>query len=66
MLLSRRQRGWLIGLVLLAVMITFLVYPFVLIDSPLAVLFLNTELAVIVVLFGGMLFLLGLILYLGN
>lgn len=66
MLLSRRQRGWLIGLVLLAVMITFIVYPYVLIDTPIAVLFSNMELAVIVVLFGGMLFLLGLILYLGN
>lgn len=66
MLLSRRQRGWLIGMVLLIVIITFLVYPFILVDTPLAALFYNMELAVVVILFGGMLFLLGLILYLGN
>ena len=66
MTFSRRQRGWIIGIVLLILLFAFLSYPYLLINSPFAVLFLNTALSVVVVLFGGMLFLLGIILYLGN
>jgi hypothetical protein len=63
---SRRQRGWMIGLVFLGVIIAVLVFPYLLIGSPLAVLFLDIELTVLVVMFIGVFFLLGLILYLGN
>lgn len=66
MLFTRRQRGWLIGLVFLVTILTFLFYPMILFDSPLAILFTVTEIGVIVMLFGGMLFLLGLLLYLGQ
>ncbi|MFX0168689.1 MAG: hypothetical protein ACFE89_04935 [Candidatus Hodarchaeota archaeon] len=66
MTISRRQRGWIIGIVLLILLFAFLSFPFLLIDTPFAVLFLNTALSVVVILFGGMLFLLALILYLGN
>lgn len=66
MIFSRRQRGWILGIVLLVLLIAFLSYPSLLINTPFAVLFLNTALSVIVVLFGGMLFLLALILFLGN
>ena len=66
MTFSRRQRGWIIGIVLLILLFAFLSYPYLLINSPFAVLFLNTALSVVVVLFGGMLFLLAIILYLGN
>ncbi|MFW9831753.1 MAG: hypothetical protein ACFFD8_08260 [Candidatus Thorarchaeota archaeon] len=64
--LSSRRRGWIIGLVLVGVMITFLLYPFILANTPFAALFYNMELAVVVILFGSMLFILGLVLYLGN
>ena len=66
MIFSRRQRGWIIGIVILILLFAFLSYPNLLINTPFAVLFLNTALSVVVVLFGGMLFLLALILYLGN
>jgi hypothetical protein len=66
MTFSRRQRGWILGIVLLILLFAFLSYPFVLIGTPLAALFLNTALGVVVILFGGMLFLLALIHYLGN
>jgi hypothetical protein len=63
---SRRQRGWMIGLVFLALLIVILVFPYLLIGTPLAVLFLDIELTVLVVMFAGVFFVLGLILYLGN
>ncbi|MFX1300469.1 MAG: hypothetical protein ACFFAL_09740 [Promethearchaeota archaeon] len=63
---SRRQRGWMIGLVFLALIIVILVFPYLLIGTPVAVLFLDIELTVLVVMFVGVFFLLGLILYLGN
>jgi len=63
---SRRQRGWMIGLVFLALIITILVFPYLLIDTPVAVLFLDIELTVLVIMFIGVFFVLGLILYLGN
>ena len=66
MTFSQRQRGWIIGIVLLSLLFAFMSYPHLLINTPFAVLFLNTALNVVVVLFGGMLFLLALILYLGN
>ena len=66
MTFSKRQRGWILGIVLIILLIAFLSYPYLLIDTPLAALFLNTALSVVVVLFGGMLFLLALILYFGN
>jgi hypothetical protein len=65
MLLSRRQRGWLIGIVFLIVLVTLLVYPSLIIDTPIGTLF-TIELAVVMVLFAGMMFLLCLLLYLGN
>lgn len=63
---SRRQRGWMIGLVFLALIIVILVFPYLLIGTPVAVLFLDIELTVLVIMFVGVFFLLGLILYLGN
>ena len=66
MTFSRRQRGWIIGIVLLILLFAFLSYPYLLINTPFAILFLNTALSVVAVLFGGMLFLLAIILYLGN
>lgn len=63
---SRRQRGWIIGLVFLALIIVILVFPYLLIGTPVAVLFLDIELTVLVVMFVGVFFVLGLILYLGN
>jgi len=63
---SRRQRGWMIGLVFLAVIIAILIFPYLLIGTPLAVLFLDIELTVLVVMFVGVFFVLGLLLYLGN
>ncbi len=63
---SRRQRGWMIGLVFLALIIVILVFPYILIGTPVAVLFLDIELTVLVVMFVGVFFVLGLILYLGN
>lgn len=62
---SRRQLGWIISLILLVTIIGFLIYPFVLIDTPLATLFTDIEISVVVVLFAGMFFLLLLLLYLG-
>lgn len=63
---SHRQRGWMIGLVFLALIIVILVFPYLLIGTPVAVLFLDIELTVLVVMFVGVFFVLGLILYLGN
>lgn len=65
MLFSRRRRGWLIGIVFLIVIITLLIYPTLIIGTPLGAFF-TIELAVVVVLFAGMMFLLCLLLYLGN
>lgn len=65
MWVSRRQLGWIISLALLAAIIGFLIYPFVLIDTPFATLFSDIEISVVVVLFAGMLFILLLLLYLG-
>jgi hypothetical protein len=55
-----------LALVLLVTIVSFLVYPNVLVGTPLAVLFTDMELSVVVVLFGGMFFLLFLLLYLGG
>ena len=63
---SHRQRGWMIGLVFLALIIVILVFPYLLIVTPVAVLFLDIELTVFVVTLVGVFFVLGLILYLGN
>ena len=63
---SHRQRGWMIGLVFLALIITILVFPYLLIGTPVAVLFLDIGLTVLVVMFVGVFIVLGLILYLGN
>jgi len=65
MLFSRRRRGWLIGIVFLIVLITLLIYPALIIGTPLGALF-TIELAVVIVLFAAMMFLLCLLLYLGN
>jgi hypothetical protein len=65
MLFSRRRRGWLIGIVFLIVIITLLIHPPLIFGTPLGALF-TTELAVVIVLFAGMMFLLCLLLYLGN
>ena len=65
MLFSRRRRGWLIAIVFLIVILTLLIYPTFIIGTPLGALY-TTELAVVVVLFAGMMFLLCLLLYLGN
>lgn len=46
--------------------IVILVFPYILIGTPVAVLFLDIELTVLVVMFVGVFFVLGLILYLGN
>lgn len=56
----------MIGLVFLAVIIAILVFPYLLIGTPVAVLFLDIELTVLVVIFVGVFFVLGLLLYLGN
>jgi hypothetical protein len=63
---SRRQRGWMIGLAFLVVIIAIFVFPYLLIGTPVAALFLNIELSVLVIIFVGAFFVLGLILYLGN
>lgn len=65
MLFTRRRRGWLISIVFLIVIITLLIYPVLIIGTPLSALF-SIELAVVIVLFAAMMFLLCLILYLGN
>ncbi|MFX1565265.1 MAG: hypothetical protein ACFFCH_04680 [Promethearchaeota archaeon] len=65
MLFNRRHRGLLIGIVFLIVLIMLFIYPPLIIGNPLGALF-TIELAVVLVLFAGMIFLLCLILYLGN
>jgi hypothetical protein len=55
-----------LALVLLVTIISFIIYPNVLVGTPLAVLFTDMELSVVVVLFAGMFFLLFLLLYLGG
>jgi len=55
-----------LALVLLVTIVTFLIYPNVLVGTSLAVLFTDMELSVVVVLFAGMFFLLFLLLYLGG
>ena len=64
--LSRRAVRCSLALVLLVAIVCFLIYPNVLIGTPLAVLFKDMELSVVVVLFAGMFFLLFLLLYLGG
>jgi hypothetical protein len=64
--LSRRAVQYSLAFVLLVTIISFLIYPNVLVGTPLAVLFTDTELAVVVVLFAGMFFLLFLLIYLGG
>lgn len=64
--LSRRAVRCSLALVLLVTVISFLIYPNVLVGTPLAVLFTDMELSVVVVLFAGMFFLLFLLLYLGG
>jgi hypothetical protein len=53
-------------LVLLATIAGFLFYPYVLVGTPFAVFFADTELSVVIVLFAGMFFLLFLLIYLGG
>ncbi len=65
MLFSRRQRGWLIGIIFLIFLFTLLIHPVLVYYTPLGALF-SIELAVVLVLFAGMMFLLSLLLYLGN
>ncbi|MFX1509344.1 MAG: hypothetical protein ACFFBR_03465 [Promethearchaeota archaeon] len=65
MLFNRRRRGLLIGIIFLIVLILLFIYPPLIIGTPLGALF-TIELAVVLVLFGGMMFLLCLLLYLGN
>ena len=55
-----------LALVLLVTIISLLIYPNVLVGTPLAVLFTDIELSVVVVLFAGMFFLLFLLIYLGG
>jgi len=55
-----------LALVLLVTIISFLIYPNLLAGTPLAALFTDMELSVVVVLFAGMFFLLFLLLYLGG
>lgn len=55
-----------LALVLLVTIISFLIYPNVLVGTSLAVFFTDMELSVVVVLFAGMFFLLFLLLYLGG
>ena len=62
MRLSRRAVHWSLALVLLATIVGFLIYPSVLVGTPLAVFFTDTELSVVIVLFAGMFFLLFLFL----
>ena len=64
-MVSRRLVGWVISLVLLLTILSFIFYPYILSGTPLALLFNDTELAVVIVLFAGMFFLLFLLLYLG-
>jgi hypothetical protein len=64
--LSRRAVRCSLALVLLVTIISFLIYPNVLVGTSLAVLFTDMELSVVVVLFAGMFFLLFLLLYLGG
>jgi hypothetical protein len=64
--LSRRAVRCALALVVLATVISFLIYPNLLVGTPLAVLFTDMELSVVVVLFAGMFFLLFLLLYLGG
>ena len=63
---SRRAVRCSLALVLLVTIISFLIYPNVLVGTALAVLFTDMELSVVVVLFAGMFFLLFLLLYLGG
>ncbi len=64
-MVSKRLVGWAISLVLLVTILSLLFYPYILTGTPLALLSSDIELAVVVVLFGGMFFLLFLLLYLG-
>jgi len=63
---SRRVVRWAISLVLLATVLLFLFYPSLLADTPLALLYTDIEMAVVVVLFAGMWFMLFFLLYLGS
>jgi hypothetical protein len=63
---SRRQRGWMIGLAFLVLIITIIFFPYLLIGTPLAGLFADIELTVLVVMFAGAFFVFCLLLYLGN
>jgi hypothetical protein len=64
-MVSKRLVGWAISLVLLVTILSLLIYPYILAGTPLALLHTDIELAAIIVLFGGMFFLLFLLLYLG-
>lgn len=66
MVSSHRLKGWIIPFILLVTIIMFLIYPAILIGTPFALLFYDMEISVVTVLFAGMLFLLILLLYLGN
>ncbi len=64
-MMSKRLVGWAISLVLLVTILSLLFYPYILAGTPLASLYTDIELVVVVVLFGGMFFLLFLLLYVG-
>jgi hypothetical protein len=64
-MVSKRIVGWVLSLVLLLTILSLIFYPHILIGTPLAALYSDTELAVVIVLFSGMFFLLFLLLYLG-
>ncbi len=64
-MVSKRLVGWAVSLVLLLTILSLLFYPYILAGTPIATLHNDVELMVVVVLFGGMFFLLFLLLYLG-